>query len=84
MNYIIRMKYEYDRDLFYSNREVYDMHWDTNHYEQIGMVFEDNNYFVSLYLSKEIIEKAMYYCQNKEAKEYMQNHIDEWVKEGVW
>jgi len=84
MNYIIRMKYEYDRDLFYSNREVYCMHWNPHHYEQIDMVFEDNNYFVSVYLSKEIIEEAMYYCKNKEAKKFMQGHIDEWVKEGVW
>jgi hypothetical protein len=83
------MPYQYDRDLFYINRETYQMMYDTNHYEAGEIYFDgdrnDKNYFILIvFLSKEMIEKGMYYCTNQKAKNFMQEYIDEWIKEGRW
>lgn len=83
---IYNIPYQYDRDLFYNNKETYDMMSDTNHYYQpLEMELIDGIYIIPiLILSKEMIEKGMYYCSNQKAKDWMQKYIDKWIKKGRW
>jgi hypothetical protein len=83
---IYNIPYQYYSDLFYNNKETYDMMSNINYYYQpLEIEFIDGNYIIPiLVLSKEMIEKGMYYCNNKEAKNFMQECINKWIENGEW
>lgn len=83
---IYDIPYQYDRDLFYINKETYNMMFNDDYYFQpIEIEFVEDNYVIpELWLSKKMIEKGMYYCTNQEAKDWMQSYIDKWIEQGEW
>ena len=69
--------------LFYIPK-TYNMDY-KNHYSQFGLKHtQEEGWLLYCLMSKELIEKGMYYARNSEAKEYLQLCINEWIERGIW